>query len=106
MDCWQWKRKAPKPKKPPELNPAPSEAHIREFYRTWAWKQTRFKVLKQHDFQCQACGNFPPNTVLHVDHIKPVRYYWQLRLVMENLQVLCQDCNMGKGAWDQTDFRK
>lgn len=41
-----------------------------------------------------------------VDHIKPVRKYWHLRLDPDNLQVLCADCNRAKGNWDETDFRK
>jgi 5-methylcytosine-specific restriction endonuclease McrA len=44
--------------------------------------------------------------VLHVDHIVP-RYKAPHRsLDIENLQVLCRDCNIGKGAWDQTDWRQ
>ena len=26
--------------------------------------------------------------------------------VLDNLQILCSDCNAGKGNWDQTDWRK
>lgn len=40
-----------------------------------------------------------------VDHIKPISKHWHLRLDPDNLQVLCNDCNKGKGAWDETDYR-
>lgn len=40
-----------------------------------------------------------------VDHIKPLSKFWHLRLERSNLQVLCDECNMGKGAWDETDHR-
>ena len=41
-----------------------------------------------------------------MDHIKPVSKFPKLRLAESNLQVLCEDCNMGKSAWDETDWRK
>jgi 5-methylcytosine-specific restriction endonuclease McrA len=40
-----------------------------------------------------------------VDHIKPLHHHWSLRLQKTNLQVLCDECNQGKGAWDETDHR-
>lgn len=57
----------------------------------------RFKVMARDDFKCCICGRSPsstPGLVLHIDHIKP----WSKggETVMENLQTLCQDCNLGK----------
>jgi 5-methylcytosine-specific restriction endonuclease McrA len=40
-----------------------------------------------------------------VDHIKPRRKFPELELDLDNLQVLCNDCNMGKSNDDYTDFR-
>jgi 5-methylcytosine-specific restriction endonuclease McrA len=40
-----------------------------------------------------------------VDHIRPLRKHWHLRLDPANLQVLCSDCNMGKSNSDVTDWR-
>ena len=40
--------------------------------------------------------------VLHVDHIKPRSKFPELELSLDNTQVLCADCNLGKGAWDDT----
>jgi 5-methylcytosine-specific restriction endonuclease McrA len=45
-------------------------------------------------------------SVMHVDHIKPRWKYPELSLSFENLQVLCKDCNLGKGGWDETDWRE
>lgn len=58
----------------------------------------RFLVMKRDNFKCCMCGRSPattPNLELHVDHIKP----WSKggETVIENLQTLCVDCNLGKG---------
>lgn len=57
----------------------------------------RFLVMKRDNFKCCICGRSPattPNLELHIDHIKP----WSKggETVLENLQTLCQDCNLGK----------
>jgi 5-methylcytosine-specific restriction endonuclease McrA len=64
-------------------------------------------MLRDHGGRCQCCGARPTfDNPLHVDHIKPRRYFPELELNINNLQVLCHDCNVGKGAWDTTDWRK
>jgi hypothetical protein len=57
----------------------------------------RFRVMKRDNFSCCACGASPSLKLglsLHVDHIKP----WSLggETVEENLQTLCEPCNLGK----------
>lgn len=57
----------------------------------------RFLVMKRDSFKCCMCGRSPantPNLELHIDHIKP----WSKggETVIENLQTLCSDCNLGK----------
>lgn len=42
---------------------------------------------------------------MNVDHIKPRKLFPELALDPDNLQVLCHECNHGKGNWDMTDFR-
>lgn len=78
------------------------------FYASWEWRTVRMVVLKKYGHRCQSCGAKPlaGNEVrLTVDHIKPLSKHWELRLDPDNLQVLCDECNMGKGAWDETDYR-
>lgn len=82
------------------------------FYASWDWRKLRMQVIKRHARRCMCCGSTPEDTTvdgkpvrLVVDHIKPVANYWHLRLVASNLQILCDECNMGKGAWDETDHR-
>ncbi len=57
----------------------------------------RFQVLHRDRFSCCSCGVIPATTVgtrLQVDHIDP----WGLgrETVFENLQTLCEPCNLGK----------
>lgn len=57
----------------------------------------RFKVLSRDKYKCCACGASPakdPSVELEVDHIIP----WDKggETLIENLQTLCHDCNLGK----------
>ena len=59
--------------------------------------RTRFLVMKRDNFKCCICGRSPattPGLELHIDHIKP----WSKggETVVDNLQTLCSDCNLGK----------
>jgi hypothetical protein len=42
---------------------------------------------------------------MHVDHIKPRSKYPDLELSRQNLQVLCEDCNLGKSNKYEDDWR-
>lgn len=85
---------------------APPRQSRREFYDSDEWKEVRYKALKLHGGCCQCCGvRASERIVLHVDHIKPRSKYPELELQLSNLQVLCADCNLGKRAWDETDWR-
>jgi hypothetical protein len=58
----------------------------------------RFKVFMRDRFRCLACGRSPAthlNVELHADHILAVAN--DGKTTLENLQTLCQDCNLGKG---------
>jgi len=78
-----------------------------EFLKSYEWRKLRMQALKMHGARCQCCGASPSTgAVMNVDHVKPRKLFPHLALVLENLQVLCHDCNHGKGNWDQTDWRK
>ena len=72
------------------------------FYTSRDWLSLRYKALVTHGRACMACG---ASDRLHVDHIKPRSKYPELELDLSNLQVLCRECNLGKGADDETDWR-
>lgn len=56
----------------------------------------RYDVLRRDGFHCVRCGRGHEDGVkLHVDHISPVSRGG--KSTMDNLQTLCEDCNLGKG---------
>ena len=58
----------------------------------------RFMVFLRDRFRCLVCGRSPAthlNVELHADHAKSI--YDGGKTIFENLQTLCQDCNLGKG---------
>lgn len=64
----------------------------------------RFIVMKRDNFKCCMCGRSPattPGLELHIDHIIP----WSKggETVIDNLQTLCSDCNLGKSNLSETE---
>jgi hypothetical protein len=64
----------------------------------------RWRVLTRDSFRCRSCGRSPAverGVVLHVDHIIP----WSKggQTVDENLQTLCDRCNLGKSDFVSPD---
>jgi hypothetical protein len=81
-------------------------ADSKDFLASKEWKRLRLEALKKNGSRCQCCGAGPSSgAVLNVDHIKPRKLFPELALHIDNLQVLCGECNEGKGNWDMTDFR-
>lgn len=57
----------------------------------------RYQVLTRDNLTCKLCGrSVEDGIMLHVDHIEPVSKGGET--TMENLRILCADCNLGKGA--------
>ncbi|MFE8699756.1 HNH endonuclease [Cytobacillus sp. FJAT-54145] len=62
----------------------------------------RFKVLER-DRCCKLCGRSPKDGItLHIDHIVP--YSLGGLTILENLQALCQECNIGKSNKSLTKY--
>lgn len=57
-------------------------------------KKLRFEVFERDNFTCQYCGRSAPDTVLHVDHIRPVSQGGGDDIA--NLITSCMACNLGK----------
>ena len=86
---------------------APSKKRGRtDFYSSRAWRNVRYQAIKRADGNCEACDRSPKEgVVLHADHVKPRSKYPHLALEVTNIQILCEDCNMGKSNKDETDWR-
>ncbi len=90
----------------PRLGPPhPDYRKDEGFYQSDSWRKLRYLALKNCK-GCECCGAKASDGVrIHVDHIKPRYKHPHLSLELSNLQCLCEDCNLGKGAWDDTDWR-
>jgi rubredoxin len=57
----------------------------------------RFEILKRDGYRCQMCGvTAKDGATLEIDHIYPISKGGTND--PSNLQVLCRDCNAGKGV--------
>lgn len=59
-------------------------------------KELRHEILDQYNYTCIQCGFKSEGQGLQIDHIIPVSKGG--KTVRENLQVLCDKCNLSKGA--------
>lgn len=59
-------------------------------------KKLRFEIFKRDGFTCQYCGKRPPEIMLVIDHIHPVKLGGDNDPL--NLITSCESCNQGKGA--------
>jgi len=70
------------------------ESKLKAFYRTNEWKNLRDAFRSKMAQFCCVCG---AEENLSVDHINPIRFFWEQRLDENNLQILCKECNFEKG---------
>jgi hypothetical protein len=80
------------------------QAECQEFYHSPIWKSTRQQVLDSNQHICKICGVSLMIMDVNVDHILPLKYYWDQRLDLDNLQISCKDCNKIKGNKYQRDW--
>jgi 5-methylcytosine-specific restriction endonuclease McrA len=86
--------------------PSMPNAASDEFLASYEWRRVRMSALKHYGPRCQCCGATPRDGArMNVDHIKPRKLFPSLALSLDNLQILCNECNHGKGNWDMTDWR-
>ncbi|QBF82578.1 HNH endonuclease [Shewanella maritima] len=84
----------------------PAEKAV-DFYQTRAWLQLREQAFVKYGNRCACCGASPSTgAIMHVDHIKPRSKYPELALELSNLQILCEQCNLGKSNISEVDWRQ
>ena len=77
-----------------------------KFYASIKWKELRYIALKNSGGCCTLCGARSSDGVtLHVDHIVPRSIDPRKEFDLDNLQILCDDCNIGKSNRDSIDWR-
>ena len=77
-----------------------------DFYQSQQWRDLRYQILNKQGHRCKKCGiGRVDGAKLQVDHIKPRSKYPELELDEDNLQVLCEECNMGKSNKYEDDYR-
>lgn len=76
------------------------------FPRSRPWSRLRYDFLRDQHGRCQLCGHGAQDGArLNVDHILARKTHPQLALAYANLQLLCSQCNAGKGNRDGSDWR-
>lgn len=69
-----------------------------KFLASFDWRRVRMAALANTEGRCECCGaTSGDGALLNVDHVMPRKYYPQFALSLSNLQILCVDCNVGKG---------
>ncbi|MFH0071007.1 HNH endonuclease [Peribacillus sp. NPDC056705] len=66
----------------------------KKFYNSKEWKATRAERLRKDKGLCQQClreKRIQSADMVH--HKKPIREYWELRLVLEHMESLCNSCH-------------
>ncbi len=92
--------------KPTKIKTKLSKEIKTNFYKSKEWRSLRVKALTKLGRKCCLCGRSPKDgIILHVDHIKPRSKHPSLELELSNLQVLCEDCNLGKSNKYDEDWR-
>jgi 5-methylcytosine-specific restriction endonuclease McrA len=77
------------------------EQKAKSYYGTAQWRRVRYLFLRQQrrPLRCSLCNRSATDGItICADHIKSVRSYPELRAKLDNLQLLCTECNLGKGS--------
>lgn len=86
------RKKRPRKHKDQKTYPKTPHANSPIFLQSFAWRRLRMEVLEHRGTRCECCGATPDDGVrIHVDHIKPRRFFPKLALKKTNLQILCED---------------
>lgn len=85
----------------------PAAGGADHFLLSREWAAVRMVALERDGGRCSCCGRTAQDgIVINVDHIKPRRMFPELALTASNLQVLCSECNQGKGNRFTTNWRR
>ena len=74
----------------------------KNFLQSKEWKLLRKEAITKYGKKCYKCGSIKN---INVDHIKPRKFFPELALDLNNLQILCAFCNIKKGNKNCKDYR-
>ncbi|WP_324617940.1 HNH endonuclease [Cohnella cholangitidis] len=75
------------------------------FYHSVEWEAVRQEALTRDVGLCQDCLMEKRITTADVvDHIKPIEWFWELRLTLSNLRSLCHMHHNRKTAEDKRKY--
>ncbi len=69
------------------------------------WPYWRKQALMRDEYVCQICG-FSDKEIMQVDHILPAKYYPELYLDINNLQVVCPNYHARKTLYDKRKYKQ
>lgn len=74
----------------------------KRFYDTKEWREVRYQALLRDGFLCVMClANDMYTEATIGDHIIPTKIRWDLRLDINNVQSLCNECHNKKTKEDE-----
>ena len=76
---------------------------VENIYQSTRWADIKKVIYSLYDFKCMKCGT--NQNEMHVDHICPVSKYPAMKWSINNLQLLCKNCNMEKSNVNENDYR-
>jgi 5-methylcytosine-specific restriction endonuclease McrA len=79
-----------------------------DLYKSDAWKNATANQRREFISKVQADKRMEKERLVEEDRKKKraEKMFPSLALEIKNLQILCHECNHGKGNWNQTDWRK
>lgn len=72
----------------------PWQSNNKSFYRSQAWIDLKGFVYQRDRGMCQRCRKFVFGKDAHSHHIVPIRVNPKLKLVADNITLLCSKCHM------------
>ena len=77
-----------------------------KFYKTPEWRAIRYQAFRKYGPKCMVCGRTRDDGIaMHVAHIRHRVIFPELALDIRNLQILCEDCNVGQDVVYADDWR-
>lgn len=89
--CDEHKRKR---RKRPNKNTDIYHSKNKAFYRSREWRALRAYVYEREKGLCQRCKCFVWGRRAHCHHVVPISVDVTLRLVKENIRLLCPNCHI------------